>query len=251
MLATGGIITTLKTDKGIERIHVFNSTDKFRIIYGGKFRILIVGAGENGGTGLGSSADCGQGWRIAARGGGGGGVIDTEIISGGKEMDMIVGSGSGQASSAFGLTAYGGLNGSSGAPTNFTGGQTVVQWCSTRLRQACGAGATGGGSDNAAGQGKSSDITGSVKIYGSGGGRGGQSNDSGQGFLAGVAGGTNAGHGLTPGASVNMNAVANTGSGGGGGAMFGDGGVSTGGIGAAGIIIVRYQLGGGSLLIGD
>jgi hypothetical protein len=141
MLATGGIITTLKTDKGIERIHVFNSTDKFRIIYGGKFRILIVGAGENGGTGLGSSADCGQGWRIAARGGGGGGVIDTEIISGCTEMDMIVGSGSGQASSAFGLTAYGGLNGSSGAPTNFTGGQTVVQWCSTRLRQACGAGA--------------------------------------------------------------------------------------------------------------
>jgi hypothetical protein len=69
-------------------------------------------------------------------------------------------------------------------------------------------------------------------------------------FLAGVAGGTNAGHGHTPGASVNMNAVANTGSGGGGGAMFGNGVFNWRNWGSR-IIIVRYQLGGGSLLIGD
>lgn len=240
-LATGGTITFFQNDDGtLDEIHTFTTNAAFFARqYLRDIRVLIVGGGANGGTGLGSSADCGAGWRIAANGGGGGGVIDQLInpVQYGS-YNIVVGQGNAQNSNAFSLTAYGAAGGTSGAPTAFAGGQIAVQWCSTRLRYTSGGGATAAGTDSNGGQGKTSDISGSSVIYGSGGGRGGQSNDSGQGYLRGASGGTNAGNGGMDAGS--MNAVANTGSGGGGGAMYGNGGVASGGVGASGIVIVRF-----------
>lgn len=247
MRAQGGTISQIQTATGVERVHVFNSSGSFRVLNGGKCRILIIGAGADGGTGLGSASDDGKGWRIAAHGGGGGGFYETTgfLLEGGN-YTITVGAGSGANSSAFGITVNGGNGGNSGAPTAHTGGQVVARYGSTRFRNASGAGSSENGTDSKGGEGTSSDITGTSVVYCSGGGRGGQSSDSGQGYVQSAPGGTNAGRGRGE-PNPQSDAVANTGSGGGGGAMHGDGGVDGGGKGAAGKVVIRYALTGGTI----
>lgn len=240
-LPTGGTITT----SGLYNIHTFTSSGTFTVPYfkpGKTMRILIVGAGATGQSGLGSSAACGAGWRVAGAGGSGGGFRDTDITPtfGDNTITVGVGGATGGDSSAFDLISAGGSRTFSGDPTTFAGGGIAVQWCSTRMRYKSGAGASAIGTDSAGGEGLASDITGTSVVYASGGGRGGQSSDSGQGTLSGAPGGTNAGYGSL-GASTKQ-PVANTGSGGGGGAMFGDGGNDSGGTGADGIIVIKYLI---------
>lgn len=185
-------------------------------------------AGSNGGNS--AFAD------VVAVGGGGGGNSATNGGDGANEG----GSGGGGAAlvASLGTTQTGqGAAGTSGQGNRGGDGETA----SSPKKAGGGGGATAAGASGASssdgGQGFSSSITGTSRVYGAGGG-GGRDTKSGAGgsFTGPGMGGTveNRGAG-TPGA-------AGSGAGGGGGSGGGGSAIDAGGAGGSGIVVVRYQI---------
>jgi hypothetical protein len=208
---SGGTFSEFTLNNKTYRVHKFTANESLIFAYPGTIEYLIVGGGGGGGSGFEGVVD-GQVGTYTGNGGNGGQIRTGSIDIQPGSYTVVVGaysSGAGNASSVFNVTASGGaFNGSSRFEFN-------------------GIGASGGI------HGIESSIDGTARYYAGGGGRGG-------GHAGGLGGGGAGGLGWhgNPG-------VANTGGGGGGGQRERWGGSSyskSGGAGASGIVIVRYQI---------
>jgi len=236
--ATGGTITSV--DGYI--IHTFTSSGTFTITSPSKLLVDILCVGGGGGAG---------GY---IGGGGGGGVVTSlsTLLDAGSFAITVGAGGIGQvgtatpsatagSASSMGavLTAAGGgasapVTGVAGSSGVFTGGA----WDNTNSNSGGGAGAgqngadgTGSGGGNG-GDGVSSSISGTATYYGGGGGGGFYTGSQGLGGLGGGAAGA-------PTYNPSTHYDGTNGLGGGGGGSSG-GGVSIGGDGGSGVVIVRY-----------
>ena len=225
--ASGGVETTIDGYK----IHTFTVSSFFTpsLSKQGKVEVLVVGAG-GAGSGMGGG------------GGGGGGDVKAgfvDIALGTAPMTVTVGvgvSGTGTSSSFGGITANGG-----GAGSGSTGGTS-----GSGIAGGAGGGDEGGGgagaqttqtfngpfSGGVGGQGFGSSISGTLTTYGGGGGGGGQNSGVFPTTTRIGGAGNNGGGGGNGGASV-----ANSGGGGGGA-----GNAYAAGLGADGIVIIRYRV---------
>ena len=225
--ASGGVTTTIDGYK----IHTFTVSSFFTpsLTKEGKVEVLVVGAG-------------GAGSGMAGGGGGGGGDVKAgfvDIALGTAPMTVTVGvgvSGTGTSSSFGGITANGGGAGS--GSTGGTSGSGIAGGAGGGNEGGGGAGAqtteifNGSFAGGVGGQGFGSSISGTLTTYGGGGGGGGQNSGVFPTTNRIGGAGNNGGGGGNGGASV-----ANSGGGGGGA-----GNAYAAGLGADGIVIIRYRV---------
>ena len=231
--------------------HPFSTTGNLSLDQGLFIDYLLIGGGGGGGA-------------LTGGGGGAGGIQSGTSSLSASSFPVTIGSGGsggawptiqgsdGGSSTAFGLTASGGL----GAPSNRNGGQGGAPqsrsggtgW--TRTSGGDGASGGGGGGSSSAGvaggtnsvggaggAGTVSMITGSSVTYAGGGGGGNEYTAGGAAAGAGGSGGGGTG-GIGQNTSAkNGGTATNYGSGGGGGGAFS----AVGGAGHAGVAILRYQ----------
>ena len=241
----GGVKTKGRDSRGDFILHTFTENGSFSLPLPGKVEVLLVGGGGGGGGGA-----SGQDVNARAGGGGGGGVIHkAELLLDAGTYPIVIGHGGaknmgqtgeydtyrGGATTAFGLTAYGGGYGA--MSLNFTNG---------------GDGASGGGnSRNFSAQsgliGKAiygehenlgHDGAAAVGVYGGGGGGGGagtaaDGKQGGDGYSCSISGAVVYYGGGGGGDGVDSNGL------GGGNTSFGGGGLQKN-AGGAGVVIVRY-----------
>jgi len=264
--ATGGTVTEVNG----YRIHTFTTSDTLSILAGyGELEYLVVAGGGGGGNA--GANYCG--------GGGAGGFLQGTLTPSLGDYTFTVGNGGGAAtnggnSSALGLTAIGGGAGASsytatgnsggsgggGGPINGAGGSATAGqgniggYASSVNQGGQDSGAGGGGgagtqganvvpvasnSPATGGQGIQSDISGTLQWYASGGNGPGHYKSE---RVNGIGGATSGIDGTSgPFVSRDPNAIANTGSGGGGYRNV-TGGGNAAGTGGSGIIIVRYKI---------
>jgi hypothetical protein len=264
----GGTETTFVSGSTTWKVHTFNSTQSVSVVSPGLIRYVMVAGG--GGAGFAESfVDASGG------GGAGGYLESQLNITGTTHTITIGGGGAdstqGTNTSFFGLTAIGGGRGGIMYPPNFTatiggnggsggggtgnagnfypGGTGVAGQgfsggtSSTGQRGPGGGGGASEPGDNGlfsgvgaiGGDGKESDINGTL-TYRAGGGGAGQSNFTDWG-AGGLGGGGRGGQTFNSGFS----GVMNTG-GGGGGAAKGNGGYIPGAAGGSGVVILAYQI---------
>jgi hypothetical protein len=226
VVATGGTITETTVNGALYRVHTFTTSGDFTVTTGGEVEYLIVGGGSGGA----------QNNYFGVAGSGGGVLEGTITPSGPVVYSIVVGSGgqalgssgnpgsyaagyNGQPSSAFGLTAGGGIN------SNLNNGVsgTPQSYLSYNAGGGAGGAATG---PSGPGPGYASSITG-VEVKYAGGGGGG---DSG---AAGVDGGGSAANAGARGGD----GIPNRGGGGGSGSTRQQQGSGAGG---SGVVILRY-----------
>lgn len=207
----GGLVSDLTLGGKTYRIHKFTSNSTITFANPGTVEYLIVGGGAAGGSGFyGVVSGISYAAFYIGNGGDSGKILTGSINVDAKTYSINIGaasSGNGNSSSAFNLTASGGtFNGSAMSPRDGIGASLVNK------------------------NGLQSSIDGTARYYGGGGGAGG-------GSAGGLGGGGSGG--------INWSGnpgTANTGGGGGGGQRDNSGFSKSGGIGASGIIIVRYQI---------
>jgi hypothetical protein len=272
ILATGGNVAQITVDGVVYNVHSFTVTGSSSFLVSsignsdGLIEYLIIGGGGSSGN------------RIAG-GGGAGGFLTGSLGVIPDPYSVVVGTGglaptttlanadgqNGQASSAFGLTAFGGgrggvsesavgKDGGSGGGSRgnsaFSGGAGSSGQGNSGGSSSLNLGGGGGGGAGVAGQGGqspafaagkggdglTSNITGTLLYY-SGGGAGG----AGDGLGAAVGGLGGGGNGGQTSSQNGQNGQANTGGGGGGGGFTSENN-ALGGSGGSGIVIIRYPI---------
>lgn len=139
--ATGGMVTTCRVGDERYRVHTFSQSGQFTIPCHGHVEVLVVGGG--GGSGGGA-------WPYLGGGGGAGGVVHkSELFITNGVYDIVIGTGgavgtSGGATTAFGITAYGGGHGATRDGANAAsgasgGGGACCQWWNDGLSNSRGA----------------------------------------------------------------------------------------------------------------
>ena len=139
--ATGGTVTTCRVGDERYRVHTFSQSGQFTIPHHGHVEVLVVGGG--GGSGGGA-------WPYLGGGGGAGGVVHTsELFITNGVYDIVIGTGgavgtSGGATTAFGITAWGGGHGATRDGANAAsgasgGGGACCQWWNDGLSNSRGA----------------------------------------------------------------------------------------------------------------
>lgn len=206
----GGTFSDLAIGSKTYRIHKFTSNSTLTFKSAGTVEYLIVGGGAAGGAGFyGVIGGASYAAYYIGNGGNAGSMLTGSTNVAAQTYSIVVGaasSGAGNYSSVFNVTASGGdFKGSSMSPINGIGAS---------------------GTKN----GLQSSIDGTIKYYAGGGGAGG-------GSPGGLGGGGSGGVGWS-----GNQGTPNTGGGGGGGQRDSSGFSKSGGVGAAGIVIVRYQI---------
>tara|TARA_R110002126_G_scaffold7661_2_gene37356 strand:+ start:7913 stop:8680 length:768 start_codon:yes stop_codon:yes gene_type:complete len=232
---TGGTLTY----DGLYSVRTFTSNGNLTIVDGSlnTDRILVVGAGGNGGT-------CTN--AVSGGGGGGGEVVEWSGAGFGAAVwPVYVGSStSGNGSSSVNNEGYlTAVKGSTPADNSQNGGTSGNGFAGGNDGPGTNTGAGGGGggasvvggnaipltnTGGTGGAGVTTNITGANVVYGGGGGGGGAEN-------RGEGGAGGGGYGATNSAQTPQAGTTNTG-GGGGGAV----GNGTGAVGGSGIVIFRY-----------
>lgn len=209
--ATGGTVTEYSKDGRLFRVHTFASAGSFNVVKNpNPFRVLLVGAGNDGGLGD---------YETPGGGGQGGRVLNTSATLSLGQVAVAVGLTSGQDSTLGALKSSSGVNGGDGGRGLRPMGTN--------------------GSD-----GPSSDITGALAFYAGGGGGGSYHNDGGSGNAAGGRSGGGAGGDKVIGAGPTSGSpgAPNTGGGGGGGGGNNAHESVGAGAGGSGIVIVSYEM---------
>lgn len=253
--ATGGTVTTCRVNDVKYQVHTFASSGQFSIPHHGHVEVLVVGGGGGGGSGS---------WPRYGGGGGAGGVVyKSELFLTNGVYNIVIGAGgaigvNGGATTAFGMTAWGGGCGATGGGANAAsgasggGGAGHQDWTTAVTANTKGAEANAAYTNapycNLGYAGSASPYA--SECSGAGGGAGGPAG-------AGTPDSSNGTHLAKPGAayvcSITGSDVAYAGGGsgrawntfykiaGGGSGSYGGGGDS-GGAGGPGVVIIRHQL---------
>ncbi|MEI6211067.1 MAG: Ig-like domain-containing protein [bacterium] len=258
--ATGGYVKNYTLNGVNYRAHIFASNGTLTVTSGGSVEYLIVGGGGAGGNEVSS-------WSSA--GGGGGGVLGgaASLGSGGYAITVGAGGinanggssvfnglsavGGGKGGTLSGNGAVGGSGGGAGSSAGVGGLGTSGQGyaggnSSGSTWQSAGGGGAGGYGGNAGGNNSGTGGNGGVGIVSAiTGVTNGYAGGGGGGWYYGSGGKVSHGGGKGGGYRTAGTAGANQTGGGGGGA--GDSG-GAGGAGGSGIVIVRYVVGGGTVV---
>ena len=234
VFAAGGTETEY-TDGGVTySVHTFNSDGTFIVNRSGSVDYLIIGGGSGGNTGVAGSHFGNGGAAGIAKSGSTSLTAQTYTITigtGGAGSKQAT-STAGGSSSALGFTATGGnavsnTGRTGGSNADYSGGTN-----STGNASGGGAGSAANGSTHTGGAGIESGINGTIRLWGGGGAGITTAN---QGVAQNSSGG-----GSSSSTGNGGNGEANTGSGGGGGSP--DSVAFSGGNGANGVVIIRYNI---------